>query len=159
VRFKTRPSWAASAEPDALTLGLNVGCAVTVTGARRRRLPLSAGFTASSATACRVKASAAGRRGLTVDDEVVVYCPIGSSSARGLWSLGSRIMGASLVNYFSDNGDKVLVAHALRATPLGPCSPAFRTLTVYVRTVRAAGSDESRRQVDLARLVVRGSRA
>jgi hypothetical protein len=75
VRFKTRPSWAASAEPDALTLGLNVGCAVTVTGARRRRLPLSAGFTASSATACRVKASAAGRRGLTVDDEVVVYCP------------------------------------------------------------------------------------
>jgi hypothetical protein len=68
-------------------------------------------------------------------------------------------MGASLVNYFSDNGDKVLVAHALGATPLGPCSPAFRTLTVYVRTVRAAGSDESRRQVDLARLVVRGSRA
>jgi O-antigen/teichoic acid export membrane protein len=58
-----------------------------------------------------------------------------TSSARGLWSFSSRLLGADLVNFISDNSDKLLVARYLGPTPLALYSLAHRALVFPLVTM------------------------
>lgn len=61
------------------------------------------------------------------------------SAARRLWAFGSRVMGADLVNYVSDNGDKFLIARFLGATPLALYSLAYRVVVLPVQLLSQSG--------------------
>jgi O-antigen/teichoic acid export membrane protein len=87
-----------------------------------------------------------------------------ASAARGLWSFSSRVMGAELVRYVSENSDKFLVARFLGATALGFYSLAYRVLLLPVLMLEQAGRvilpTFSRLQGDrerLARVVLKAS--
>jgi O-antigen/teichoic acid export membrane protein len=56
-------------------------------------------------------------------------------AARGLWSFSSRMMGSDIINYLSNNGDKVLIARFLGATPLALYGLAGRVLVVPIETL------------------------
>jgi O-antigen/teichoic acid export membrane protein len=60
------------------------------------------------------------------------------SAVRRLWSFSSRLIGADLINYVSDNTDKFLVARFLGATPLALYGLAGRILVVPVQTLGAS---------------------
>jgi O-antigen/teichoic acid export membrane protein len=62
-----------------------------------------------------------------------------TSAARGLWSFSSRVMGAELVRYMSENSDKFLVARFSGATSLGFYSLAYRVLQLPVLMLEQAG--------------------
>lgn len=62
-----------------------------------------------------------------------------TAAARRLWSFGSRVMGADLVNYVSDNGDKFLVARFLGATPLALYTLAYRVILLPVQLLTQSG--------------------
>ena len=62
-----------------------------------------------------------------------------ASAARGLWSFSSRVMGAELVKYLSENSDKFLVARVLGATQLGFYSLAYRVLLMPLLMMEQAG--------------------
>jgi O-antigen/teichoic acid export membrane protein len=62
-----------------------------------------------------------------------------TAAARRLWAFGSRVMGADIVNYVSDNGDKFLIARFLGATPLALYNLAYRVLTLPVQFLTQAG--------------------
>jgi PST family polysaccharide transporter len=62
-----------------------------------------------------------------------------SIAARRLWSFGSRVMGADLVNYVSDNGDKFLIARFLGATPLALYTLAYRVIVLPVQLLTQSG--------------------
>jgi PST family polysaccharide transporter len=57
------------------------------------------------------------------------------AAARSLWSFSSRMMGSDIINYLSNNGDKVLIARFLGATPLALYGLAGRVLVVPVETL------------------------
>jgi PST family polysaccharide transporter len=57
------------------------------------------------------------------------------TAARGLWSFSSRMMGSDVINYLSNNGDKVLIARFLGATPLALYGLAGRVLVVPIETL------------------------
>jgi PST family polysaccharide transporter len=87
-----------------------------------------------------------------------------TDAARGLWSFSSRVMGAELVRYVSENGDKFLVGRFLGATSLGFYSLAYRVLLLPVLMLEQAGRvilpTFSRLQGDrerLARVVLKAS--
>jgi O-antigen/teichoic acid export membrane protein len=61
------------------------------------------------------------------------------SAARRLWAFSSRMMGADIVNYISDNGEKVLIARFLGATPLALYNLAGRVLVVPIETLGKTG--------------------
>jgi O-antigen/teichoic acid export membrane protein len=61
------------------------------------------------------------------------------SSAQRLWSFSSRMMGSDIINYISNNADKVLIARFLGATPLAFYSLAGRVLVVPIETLGKAG--------------------
>lgn len=77
-------------------------------------------------------------------------------AARSLWSFSSRVMGAELVKYMSENTDKFLVARFLGATSLGFYSLAYRVLLLPLLMMQQAGRvilpTFSRLQDDRARL-------
>lgn len=79
-----------------------------------------------------------------------------ASAARGLWSFSSRVMGAELVKFLSENSDKFLVARVLGATQLGFYSLAYRVLQLPLLMMEQAGRvilpAFSRVQDDRARL-------
>ena len=79
-----------------------------------------------------------------------------ATAARRLWSFSSRVMGADLVNYVSDNSDKFLVARFLGPTSLGLYSLAFRvpqlTLGVLTQVGRVLLPTFARLQDDRERL-------
>jgi O-antigen/teichoic acid export membrane protein len=56
-------------------------------------------------------------------------------AARGLWSFSSRMMGSDIINYLSNNGEKVLIARFLGATPLALYGLAGRVLVVPIETL------------------------
>jgi O-antigen/teichoic acid export membrane protein len=56
-------------------------------------------------------------------------------AARGLWSFSSRMMGSDVINYLSSNGDKVLIARFLGATPLALYGLAGRVLVLPIETL------------------------
>jgi len=58
-----------------------------------------------------------------------------SSAAQRLWSFSSRMMGSDIINYLSDNGEKILIARFLGATPLALYSLAGRVLVVPIETL------------------------
>jgi PST family polysaccharide transporter len=58
-----------------------------------------------------------------------------TNAARGLWSFSSRLVGADLINYISDNSDKLLVARYLGPTPLALYSLAHRALVFPLVTM------------------------
>jgi PST family polysaccharide transporter len=60
-------------------------------------------------------------------------------AARRLWAFGSRVMGADLVNYVSDNGDKFLIARFLGATPLALYTLAYRVIVLPVQLLTQSG--------------------
>jgi PST family polysaccharide transporter len=60
-------------------------------------------------------------------------------AARRLWSFGSRVMGADLVNYVSDNADKFLIARFLGATPLAFYTLAYRVIVLPVQLLAQSG--------------------
>ena len=62
-----------------------------------------------------------------------------ATAARSLWSFSSRIMGADVVNYVSNNIDKLLVARFLGATALGLYSLAFRVLQLTLAMCTQVG--------------------
>jgi PST family polysaccharide transporter len=62
-----------------------------------------------------------------------------TAAARNLWSFGSRLMGADLVNYVSGNTDKFLVARFLGPTQLGLYSLAFRVLELAMSMAAQVG--------------------
>jgi O-antigen/teichoic acid export membrane protein len=62
-----------------------------------------------------------------------------AAAARRLWSFGSRVMGADLVNYVSDNGDKFLIARFLGATPLALYLLAYRIIVLPVQLLTQSG--------------------
>jgi O-antigen/teichoic acid export membrane protein len=57
------------------------------------------------------------------------------SAARGLSSFSSRMMGSDVINYISDNGEKILIARFLGATPLALYNLAGRILVVPIETL------------------------
>jgi O-antigen/teichoic acid export membrane protein len=57
------------------------------------------------------------------------------SAAQRLWAFSSRMMGSDIVNYISDNAEKVLIARFLGATPLGLYNLAGRVLVVPIETL------------------------
>jgi O-antigen/teichoic acid export membrane protein len=61
------------------------------------------------------------------------------SSAQRLWSFSSRMMGSDIINYISNNADKVLIARFLGATPLALYSLAGRVLVVPIETLGKTG--------------------
>jgi PST family polysaccharide transporter len=61
------------------------------------------------------------------------------AAARGLWSFSSRMMGSDIINYLSNNGDKVLIARFLGATPLALYGLAGRVLVVPIETLGKTG--------------------
>jgi O-antigen/teichoic acid export membrane protein len=62
-----------------------------------------------------------------------------AAAARRLWSTSSRVMGADLVHYVSDQSDKFFVARFLGATPLALYSLAFRVLQLTLAVLAQAG--------------------
>jgi PST family polysaccharide transporter len=60
-------------------------------------------------------------------------------AARRLWAFGSRVMGADLVNYVSDNGDKFLIARFLGATPLALYGLAYRVIVLPMQLLTQSG--------------------
>ena len=62
-----------------------------------------------------------------------------TSVAQGLWSFSSRVMGAELIKYLSENTDKILVARVLGATQLGFYSLAYRVLQLPLLMMEQAG--------------------
>jgi O-antigen/teichoic acid export membrane protein len=62
-----------------------------------------------------------------------------TTAARRLWSVSSRVMGADLVNYVSDQSDKFFVARFLGPTPLALYSLAFRVLQLTLGVLARAG--------------------
>ncbi len=62
-----------------------------------------------------------------------------ASAARGLWAFSSRVMGAELVKYMSENTDKFLIARVLGATQLGFYSLAYRVLQLPLLMMEQAG--------------------
>jgi len=62
-----------------------------------------------------------------------------ASAARRLWSFGSRLMGADLVNYVSGNSDKFLSPGSLERQPLGLYSLAFRVLQLTLAASTQVG--------------------
>ena len=56
-------------------------------------------------------------------------------AAQGLWSFSSRMMGSDIINYLSSNGDKILIARFLGATPLALYSLATRVLVIPIETL------------------------
>lgn len=62
-----------------------------------------------------------------------------ASAARGLWSFSSRVMGAELVKFLSENTDKFLIARVLGATQLGFYSLAYRVLLLPLLMMEQAG--------------------
>ena len=87
-------------------------------------------------------------------------------AARGLWSFSSRMMGSDIINYLSNNGEKVLIARFLGATPLALYGLAGRVLVVPIETLGKTADRVilpmfSRLQDDgqrVARLLPRGER-
>jgi PST family polysaccharide transporter len=79
-----------------------------------------------------------------------------TAAARRLWSMSSRVMGADLVNYASDQSDKFFIAWFLGPTPLALYSLAFRvlqlTMAVLAQTARFALPAFARLQDDRERL-------
>lgn len=79
-----------------------------------------------------------------------------TEAARRLWSTSSRVMGADLVNYISDQSDKFFIARFLGPTPLALYSLAFRvpqlTLAVLAQVGRVILPTFSRLQHDRERL-------
>jgi O-antigen/teichoic acid export membrane protein len=79
-----------------------------------------------------------------------------TTAARRLWSISSRVMGADLVNYISDQSDKFFIARFLGPTPLALYSLAFRvpqlTLAVLAQVGRVILPTFSRLQHDRERL-------
>jgi O-antigen/teichoic acid export membrane protein len=61
------------------------------------------------------------------------------TAARGLWSFSSRMLGSDIINYVSNNGDKVLIARFLGATPLALYGLAGRVLVVPIETLGKTG--------------------
>jgi PST family polysaccharide transporter len=57
------------------------------------------------------------------------------NAANRLWSFSSRMMGADVINYISDNGEKLLIARFLGPTPLALYSLAGRVLVVPIETL------------------------
>jgi O-antigen/teichoic acid export membrane protein len=57
------------------------------------------------------------------------------SAAQRLWSFSSRMMGSDVINYISDNGEKILIARFLGATPLALYNLAGRVLVVPIETL------------------------
>jgi O-antigen/teichoic acid export membrane protein len=62
-----------------------------------------------------------------------------TTAARHLWSISSRVMGADLVNYVSDQSDKFFIARFLGPTPLALYSLAFRVLQLTLAVLAQAG--------------------
>jgi O-antigen/teichoic acid export membrane protein len=62
-----------------------------------------------------------------------------TSAARRLWSMSSRVMGADLVNYVSDQSDKFFIARFLGPTSLGLYSLAFRVLQLTLAVLTQVG--------------------
>jgi O-antigen/teichoic acid export membrane protein len=56
-------------------------------------------------------------------------------AAQRLWSFSSRMMGSDIINYISDNGEKILIARFLGATPLALYNLAGRVLVVPIETL------------------------
>jgi len=56
-------------------------------------------------------------------------------AAQKLWSFSSRMMGSDIINYISDNGEKILIARVLGATPLALYNLAGRVLVVPIETL------------------------
>lgn len=79
-----------------------------------------------------------------------------TAAARRLWSMSSRVMGADLVNYVSDQSDKFFAARFLGPTPLALYSLAFRvpqlTLAVLAQVGRVILPTFARLQDDPERL-------
>jgi O-antigen/teichoic acid export membrane protein len=57
------------------------------------------------------------------------------TAAQDLWSFSSRMMGSDIINYLSNNGDKILIARLLGATPLALYALAGRVLVVPIETL------------------------
>ena len=57
------------------------------------------------------------------------------TAAHRLWSFSSRMMGSDVINYLSNNGDKLLIARFLGATPLALYNLAGRVLIVPIETL------------------------
>jgi O-antigen/teichoic acid export membrane protein len=57
------------------------------------------------------------------------------SAAQRLWPFSSRMMGSDIINYISDNGEKILIARFLGATPLALYNLAGRVLVVPIETL------------------------
>ena len=62
-----------------------------------------------------------------------------TAAARRLWSISSRVMGADLVNYVSDQSDKFFIAWFLGPTPLALYSLAFRVLQLTMAVLTKVG--------------------
>ena len=62
-----------------------------------------------------------------------------SNAAREMWGFSSRVMGADLVRYMSENSDKFLVGRYLGATQLGFYSLAYRVLQMPLLMMQQAG--------------------
>ena len=58
-----------------------------------------------------------------------------SVAAQKLWSFSSRMMGSDIINYISDNGEKILIARVLGASPLALYNLAGRVLVVPIETL------------------------
>lgn len=80
-----------------------------------------------------------------------------TAAAVRLWSMSSRVMGADLVNYVSDQSDKFFIARFLGPMPLALYSLGFRvlqlTLSVLAQTARFALPTFARLQDEPERLV------
>jgi O-antigen/teichoic acid export membrane protein len=57
------------------------------------------------------------------------------AAAQRLWSFSSRMTGSDIINYISDNGEKILIARFLGATPLALYNLAGRVLVVPIETL------------------------
>jgi O-antigen/teichoic acid export membrane protein len=79
-----------------------------------------------------------------------------AAAARRLWWSSSRVMGADLVNYVSDQSDKFFVARFLGTTPLALYSLSFRvlqgTLALLAQIGRVVLPTFARLQDDRSRL-------
>lgn len=60
-------------------------------------------------------------------------------AARGLWSFSSRVMGADLVRFMSENGDNFMVGRFLGATALGFYSLGYRVVQMPIQMLQQAG--------------------
>ena len=79
-----------------------------------------------------------------------------TAAARRLWSISSRVMGADLVNYVSDQSDKFFIARFLGPTPLALYSLAFRVLQLTLAVLAQASVDLSCRHSRASRTIESG---